>query len=188
MPKKTNDPKHDEITIEQTFDQDLATQYEKNIQWLEKKLEEAELITKRAQSDYLRLKMDMDALHARSWQQQQQAKSESIQKVAKAILPFVSQLKQSIDATPEDIADNSRVGWITLMYWKALQSLEQVWISAIHPEQWSPVDLTLHAPISSQESSEYDTWTILQVVQQWYVFKDSDNLVVLMPAQIVVVA
>ena len=100
----TKDPKkahhHDDSNHEQstphstTGAQDTLTEetqhLHQHIAQLTQKLQEAEEITKRAQSDYLRIKLDFDSYIQRNQQAQVTAKIDALCEVARKILPSVN--------------------------------------------------------------------------------------------------
>jgi molecular chaperone GrpE (heat shock protein) len=73
----------------------------------EKKLSDQELITKRAQADYVSLKLDMDAYMQRVEEQKNNMQLESMMRVFKQLLPHITNIQQMLTATPQDLYDHS---------------------------------------------------------------------------------
>lgn len=160
---------------------------QKTIENLEKQCKEHEEIAKRAQSDYIRLKMDMDALITRTEEQKKMLTIESLVKVSQKILPFVGQLKHTVASMSEEINDSSWGSWIVLIYEKMLQSLEQLHIKTITANKWDEPDLTKHVPISTQPVDDKKLqWKILTEIEQWYIYKKDWKETVLVPSKVIV--
>lgn len=154
---------------------------------LTRKVEDSEQIAKRAQSDYLRLKMDMDALITRTAEQQKSAKIDALVEAAKKILPFVTQLKQSLEAAGADIKETPWAQGIQLIYQKMIGSLEQLHIGPITVKEWQDPDLQQHIPVSTQPVEKKKlSGKIIAQIEQWYSYKKDWIEVVIIPAKVVV--
>lgn len=186
-PKKENKKKssasHD-INDEQLSE--TIASLEKTIQDLEKKSHDAETIAKRAQSEYVHLKMDMDAYRERAELAQKEATHSSLIQVAKRILPFVSQLKLTIENMPEDLKDNSRAKGVVLLYTKSLKDLEQL---SLYPIEtlWKEPDFTMHIPVATEPTDDdSQKGKIIKELEEGYVYNDGKQQKVVLPAKVIV--
>lgn len=178
MPKK-----NEENTLTQESYDALVTEN----QTLQKKLEDSEQIAKRAQSDYLRLKMDMDALITRTSEQQKRWDIDALVNTAKKILPFVTQLTQSLQAADTETLETPRAQGIQLIQQKMMGSLEQMHIYGIVAQKWETPDLQHHIPVSTQPVEDKKlSWAIVSQIEQWYLYKNNWVEVVIVPAKVVV--
>lgn len=154
---------------------------------VQKKLTEQEEITKRAQSDYFRLKMDMDAYMTRAEQAKKESKVDAIISIWQKILPFVTQLEQSIAQFPEAIEKDPWSEWIRLLYTKSVSDLETLWITPIVANVWTDPDMTLHIPVSMQDTSdEALKGKILQQLESGREYRKDETHKVIVPAKIIV--
>ena len=98
---------------------------------LEKELTDQQEITKRAQSDLVRQKLDFDAYTSRAEEAKKTSEVDGLLKVAGKILPFVNQLKTTVDMTPTELSENAWVQGVQLIYTKAINDMEQIGIKPI---------------------------------------------------------
>lgn len=73
---------------------------------LEKKLAEQEDMTKKAQHDYINLKYDFDRRQRQYESEKQTAKVNALVESVKKLLPFVDDLRKSLENIPTDQKDN----------------------------------------------------------------------------------
>lgn len=182
MPKKE---KTDET--QSPHQDDRITLLEAEIAWLTKQLADKEEIAKRAQSDYIRLKMDMDGYVSRTEAAQKEMKIEWLLSIAKKILPNVFQLKLMTDSCPTELAENSRAQWVKLLYGKLTKELEMLNIFPIDSAIGSEPNLTYHAPIGNEPVEDPKlTWKIVKELQQWYVYRSNGDEKVILPATVII--
>lgn len=171
-----------EPEIEVTEHQELQNK----ITQLEKQLSEQQEITKKAQYDYVNLKMDFDALHRRSQEQIKNADVDSLVKVVRKFLPFFEDLRKALDNIPSEQQDTSIVQGVRLVYQKFLQALESMSIKPIVSVGLVP-DSLLHEPVSMQPvEDEAMKGKIVQELQQGFVYEKDDNKIVIVSAKVVV--
>jgi molecular chaperone GrpE (heat shock protein) len=106
------DDSNDEIDYKQLYEE------------TKKKLEESELITKRAQSDYFRQKMDFDALVARREEEKKTEKVDAVISLTQKIIPGLANLQVSLAHIPADLIENKRVEGIKMTADKQLKDIE----------------------------------------------------------------
>ena len=159
---------------------------EQTIQHLEHKLQEAEMIAKKAQSDYINLKFDFDSYMARNQQQAQHAQSTTLIDVVKKFIPFINGLHQSLSNIPEWEQDDDIVQGVQMVYDKFLATLEQLSIFKIE-SIWREVDINLHEAVSALEvEDKKQKWKIIQEYEQGFVYRSGDIEKVILPSKVVV--
>ncbi len=179
MPKK--DVKKD------SEDNKVIKELHARIDELEKSLAEKEEVTKRAQSDYFRTKMEFDEYVKRSEQAKKNIEIDWLISALEKVLPFVHQLKQTIDATPEVLEGDAWATWVSLVYDKVIADLWYLWVSEISVDIGSDPDYTLHIPIWMEETADESLKNkIVKIVEPWFVYKKNDIEKVISPAKVVV--
>ena len=177
----------DKKTKKSTKQDTHIIEWASQIEQLEKKLTEQEEITKRAQSDYFRLKLDMDGYMARAEEAKKTEKVDALVSIGSKMLPFLTQLEQSIAHLPEALAEDPRTDGLRLMYHKALQDIAQLGIMPISAEQGTDPDLTLHIPINMQDTDDETLkGKIVQVVASGRKYEKDGHTQVISPSQIIV--
>ena len=157
------------------------------ISQLTKKLTDQEEITKKAQSDYVRQRLEFDEYMTRAEAQKKTSEVDGLIKACTKILPVVNQLKQMSDTVPEDLTWNSRVEWVQLMYKKSLADIELLGVTPIACEVWADVDYTSHMPIGMEEvEDEALKNKIIKEIEPWYMYKKWDIQKVVVPAKVMV--
>lgn len=153
---------------------------------LQKKLEEQEAITKRAQYDYINLKMDFDR---RSRQKEEEAKTAHIDTLissVKKFLPFVESLRKSLETIPEDQKENALAKGVEMTYNKFVQTLASMHIKQIDA-LWLVPDMYMHEAVSTQETSdEALKWKIVAEFERWFVYDDGQTKKVVTTSKVVV--
>jgi molecular chaperone GrpE (heat shock protein) len=160
---------------------------EAEIAWLTRQITDKEEIAKRAQSDYIRLKMDMDGYVSRTEAAQKEMKIEWLLSIAKKLLPSFFQLKLMTDSCPVELTENSRVQWVKLLYWKLTKELEMLHIFPIESAIGSEPNLTYHAPIGNEPVEDpKHTGKIVRELQQWYIYRNNGDEKVIIPATVII--
>jgi len=183
MSKKEKDNK---ATWTQQVSEDRIALLEAEIVWLTKQLTEKEEITKRAQSDYIRLKMDMDSYVIRTESAQKESKVQWLIEIARKLLPSVYQLHLMTSSCPQELENNSRAQWVKLLYGKLTKELEMLYIYPIETIIGSEPNLTYHAPIGNEPSEPELHWKIVKELQQWYIYRKEGDEKVILPATVIV--
>jgi len=160
---------------------------EQKIASLEKKLAEQEEITKRAQSDYFRLKMDMDGYIKRADEWKKSEKIDALVNMWSKVLPLITQLEQSIEHMPEAIASDAWADWLRLMHQKAMSDVFSLGIVPITTDIGMDPDLTLHMPINMQDTDDETLkWKIVQVIEWGWKYDKNWVVKIISPSKIVV--
>ena len=182
--QQTNNKKNEKKQEENTAN--TIESLEKNITDLEKQLAEKDEIAKKAQFDYINLKMDFDGYQRRTESAQKDNEFDSLFKVVKKFLPFVESLRKSIETIPEDMQEDNLAKWVTLTYKNFLQTLEQMHITPIESVGLEP-DMTMHEPVGMQPApSEELKGKIIQEFERWFVYKKGDTEKVVSTSKVVV--
>jgi len=180
MPKKDASDKTNKVSKNEL-------KLQERIEQLEKQVTEQEEITKRAQSDYIRLKMDMDALISRTEDQKKNLKVESLVSISQKVLPVVAQLKQTVDSMTDEVKESSWGSGVVLISNKMSASLQQLGIKEILTVIWTEPDLTKHMPISTQPVEDKKLqWKIVTQVEPGYLYDNDWRETIIMPAKVIV--
>jgi molecular chaperone GrpE (heat shock protein) len=182
MPKKTQPTNN-----EQQVSDDRIALLEAEIAGLTKQLADKEEIAKRAQSDYIRLKMDMDSYISRTESAQKEMKLQGLLDMAKKLLPSVYQLHLMSASCPEELVANSRAQGVKLLYGKLTKELELLHIFPIETVVGSEPNLTYHAPIGNEPVTDSKlTGKIVRELQQGYLYRKDNDEKVILPATVIV--
>ncbi|USN56228.1 MAG: nucleotide exchange factor GrpE [Candidatus Peribacteria bacterium] len=154
--KKSADQTPEQILIEQLNEQIAMLEADKKK--LESGLAEAEQTTKRAQNEYVNIKFDMDRLQRQVDEAKKTAEKDALIKSLKKILPFVDELRKSLEVMSDDqasqecqtsVKDSKLAEGVQLVYDKFLSTLAEMNIYPIEALGFEP-DMSLHEPVSAQ--------------------------------------
>lgn len=163
------------------------TDLQKRIAQLEKQLAESQEITKRAQSDYLRLKRDMDALIERTNLANAQLKDETFIIVAQKVLPGVLQLQQTLQHIPEEQQASGLAEGVRLSYQKIIAELASLGIEEYVPQLGTELDLMFSIPLGTQPvEDEMLKNNVCAVVQTGFIYTKTETPKVILPARVFV--
>lgn len=163
-------------------DKKLEAQLEK----LQKKYDEQTETLKRAQNDYIHLKFDLDRLQRQTEEKEKDLEMNSLISSVKKFLPFVEDLRKSLDSIPVDKKEDPLAQWVQLVYDNFLKALE--WVSIVQIEAvWLEPDSNLHEPVSVQPTDDKKLkWKIIQEFERWFIYKKWDKQVVLNTSKVIV--
>lgn len=175
--KSKKQSKKEEKTIKQLEDQ---------IQKLQKDYKEQTETLKRAQNDYINLRFDLDRIQRQIEEKEKDLELDSLILIVKKFLPFVEDLRKSLDNIPKDKKQDPLAKWVQLVYdnfLKALASVSIVKIDAL----WLKPDSNLHEPISIQPVEDKKLkWKIIQEFERWFIYKKGDKTVLLNASKVIV--
>ncbi len=180
---KTNSTKSKKSNWQQNTEE-LLKQKDQEIQKLKSKLEDQQLITAKAQQDYVNLKMDFDHLQERFRKLQDEWKIDILIDLIKKFLPFIESLRKSL----ENIKDkqNPLAKWVEMVYNNFLKTLEQMHIYKIESIGKHP-DSLLHEPISTQPVDDKKLkWKIVMEFEQWFIYKKDWVEKVVKPSKVII--
>ncbi len=153
---------------------------------LENEKKKFEEIGKKAQHDYIMLKYEFDSLINRLEKTEKELKTSTMIANLKKIIPFVEELRQTIEHTPAEIADNSRTQWIKLVYEKTLKTLETMWVYQIESIGLEP-DAELHEPVGVEPTEDPALkWKITKEFERGYILKNGDEKNIIKTAKVIV--
>jgi len=176
MNAKKNDKKQEESTVK-TNEQILA---------LEKKLQEQEDMTKKAQHDYINLKYDFDRRQRQYESEKKTAEMDALVASIKKLLPFVDDLRKSLENIPADQKENPLSKWIELTYNKFLKTLEELNIYQIEAVGKDP-DTNLHEPVWAQPTDDKKMkGKIVAEFERGFIYKKDDIQKVITTSKVVV--
>jgi molecular chaperone GrpE len=127
----------------------------------------------RERADFTNFRRRIEAEKSQMWAQ---ASSETIKK----LLPVLDDLER---ATANRPAENSWADGVEMIYRKFQSMLEKEGILRIEAEG-QPFDPNMHEAIMQEESAEYESGTVIAVLQQGYMYREQ----VLRPAMVKVAA
>lgn len=160
---------------------------DKELLKITKQLQETEEIAKRAQSDYLRLKLDFDSYMQRNQEAQVSGKIDALAEVARKILPAVNQLYHIIKTMPQDLEGNSRATGINLAYDKMLADLSHLGIFPLDAKAGDELDFLAHLPLSAQETDDETLkGKVVELVETGYVYRKNNKEQIILPAKVIV--
>lgn len=153
---------------------------------LEKQLKDQSEVVKRAQYDYVNLKMDFDRMQ-RVWNDKSiSMEVDSLISNVKKFLPFLESLRKSLDTIPVEQKKDTLVKWLQMMYDNFLKTLDSMNIKVID-SIWLAPDSIFHEPVNVVEVEDKKMkW---KIVEEWergfYYEKDWDKRVVV-PSKVIV--
>jgi molecular chaperone GrpE (heat shock protein) len=101
-------------------------------------------------------------------------------------LPFVEDLRKSLDTLPEEKKADPLAQWVQLVYDNFLKTLEWLNIKQIEAI-WLEPDSNLHEPVSVQPTEDKKLkWKIIQEFERWFVYKKDDKQIVLNTSKVIV--
>lgn len=155
------------------------------VQKLEKKLLEQEEITKKAQHNYIDLKMDFERLVRQTEEKEKNMKTESTINVVKKLLPFIENLRKSLAVIQNPEEDPLTKG-LVLMYDSFLKTLEELGIFAIDALGLEP-DTNLHAPVGMQPTDDKKLkGKIIEEFERGFIFKKDNIEKVILPSKVII--
>jgi len=165
---------------------DQVEKIQKEVEKLHKDLQEQTEIATRAQRDYINLKLDFDRYQRQTTEKEQDLELMSLLSSVKKFLPFVEDLRKSLDNIPEEKKSDPLAHGVQLVYNNFLKTLE--WINVYQIEAiWLVPDATLHEPVSAVPAAdEKQKWKIVQEFERGFVYKKSDKQIVLKTSKVIV--
>ena len=159
---------------------------EDKLEILQKEYDEQTDTLKRAQNDYINLKFDLDRFQRQTEEKEKNLEIDSLLSSVKKFLPFVEDLRKSLDTLPEEKKSDSLSQWVQLVYDNFLKTLE--WINVKQIEAvWLVPNSNLHEPVSVQPTEDKKLkWKILQEFERGFVYKKDDKQVVLNTSKVIV--
>ncbi len=176
----------EEAELEQDNKQEEISTDQKRIQELELQLQEQKEITQKAQYNYINLKMDFDRVQKQIQEKEANLWVESLINSVKKFLPFVEDLRKSLDNITEDHAEDPLTKWVSLVYNNFLKTLESMKIFQIEAV-WLVPDTNLHEAVSVQPIEDKKLkWKIISEFERWFIYKKDDIQKVITTSKVIV--
>ena len=198
--------KHDDQTVVQNEDKDLedlqkmlddvkedkqedelVVKLQEEIKKLQSQLEEKDEIVKNAQLAYLRAKNDMEMIQRQSAMKAESMHQDLLIKIVKKLLPFVEDLRKSLETLSEEHKNSPMGKWVQMVYDKFIKALEWFDIYPI-PSLHEVPDTLLHEPIGMQPTDDKKLkWKIINVFEQWFYYKKENwDKVTIFPSKVII--
>lgn len=159
---------------------------EAQIMILQQELKKFQEIATQTQSQYLNLKYDFDAFHRRVEREKDDLNIKMLIDNISNFLPFIENLRKSIQEVPSDIESNNWVKWVALLYATLIKRLEEMWVYEIDCI-WLEPDAECHEPISMQSVDQDELkWKIIQECERGFIYKKWDKKIVIRPSRVIV--
>jgi len=159
---------------------------EDSIKKLEQEKREIENTAKRAQFDYINLRMDFDRLQKQVDEKEKSMKIEILIENVRKFLPFVEELRKSLETLPEEQKSLPLAKGLELTYNKFLKTLESMSITPIE-SIWLEPDSFLHEPVSTAPTEDPKIkWKIIKEFEKWFVFKKDWETKIITTSKVVI--
>ena len=169
--KQKKDELQEKLEAAQHYQDDKKyRELEAKIVQLEQEKKELEEIAKRSQYEYLNLKLDFDRYQKQIHDAQASKDVESLLHVVKKFLPFLEDLRKSLENITDDHKDDPLTQWVRMIYEKFLKTLEHLHISPIEAIGLLP-DSFLHEPVSVQPVDDPELkGKIIKEFERWFIY------------------
>jgi len=158
----------------------------KKITQLQQEKKELEETCKRAQFDYINLKSDMDLLQRHTNQKEKTMQTDSLIEIVKNFLPFVEELRKSLENIPKWNKKTPLAKGIELTYNKFLKTLESMNIFSIQSIGLKP-DTFLHEPVSIQPTKDKKLkGKIIQEFERGFIYKKDGETKVITTSKVII--
>lgn len=185
------DMKDLEDMLEQVkFDKDeenLVDKLQAEIRKLQAQLAEKDEIVKNAQLAYLRTKNDMEMIQRQSAMKAESMHQDLLVKIVKKLLPFVEDLRKSLETLSEEDKNSAMWKWVQMVYDRFIKALEEFNVFPI-PSLHETPDTLLHEPIWMQSTDDKKLkWKIIQVFEQWFYYqKENWDKITIFPSKVII--
>ncbi|HKL43904.1 MAG TPA: nucleotide exchange factor GrpE [Candidatus Absconditabacterales bacterium] len=159
---------------------------EAKLEKLQKEYDEQTEMLKRAQHDYINLKFDFDRFQKQVEEKEKEGELNSLISSVKKFLPFVEDLRKSLDNIPKDKKSEPLAQGVQLVYDNFLKTLKSMNIKQIEAVGLEP-DSLLHEPVSVQPVEDKKMkGKIVQEFERGFIYKKDDKQVVLNTSKVIV--
>ena len=198
--------KHDNQTVNQNNDPDMKDledmledvksdkdneemieKLQAEIKKLQVQLAEKDEIVKNAQLAYLRAKNDMEMIQRQSAMKAESMHQDLLIKIVKKLLPFVEDLRKSLENLSEEDKKSAMWKWVQMVYDRFIKALEWFDIFPI-PSLHETPDTLMHEPIWMQPTDDKKLkWKIIQVFEQgFYYQKENWDKITIYPSKVII--
>lgn len=177
------DNKKKELNPEQL--QKKITELESQNNALILELENTKEIAAKSQSQYISLKYDFDSYISRIEKEKATLQESIFIKSLKNILPFVEELRKSLESVSPELQENSSIKWLNIMYEKFIKKLGEMWVFLFDSIGEEP-NHDFHEPLGFEQTDDDKKWKIVREYEKWFIYKKWDTQIVLKPAKVIV--
>ena len=167
--------------------EDMIEQLQAEIKKLQSQLTEKDEIVKNAQLAYLRTKNDMEMIQRQSAMKAESMHQDLLIKIVKKLLPFVEDLRKSLENLSNEQKDSDMWKWVQMVYDRFIKALEEFNVFPIPSLHESP-DTLMHEPIWMQPTDDKKLkWKIIQVFEQgFYYQKENGDKITIFPSKVII--
>ncbi len=167
--------------------EDMIEQLQSEIKKLQAQLAEKDEIVKNAQLAYLRAKNDMEMIQRQSAMKAESMHQDLLIKIVKRILPFVEDLRKSLETLSEEDKNSDMWKWVQMVYDRFIKALSEFNVHPI-PSLHECPDTLMHEPIWMQPTDDKKLkWKIIQVFEQWFYYqKENGDKITIFPSKVVI--
>lgn len=158
---------------EEKINEENITELEKKIEELEAKNKELAEIAGKAQLNYINLKTDFDMFHRQTKDANKNMEVDSLISMVKKFLPFIEDLRKSLEHVWEWHSDDPLTKWVQMIYDKFMKTLESLNIKPIE-SIWLEPDSIFHEPVNVVPAWEENRWKIIQEYERWF-YREKDG-------------
>lgn len=174
------------ISQDQNEDSDGMQTLKDKITQLEKERSELTEMAKRAQYDYLNLKMDFDRFIRQTDEKNQTISLDLLIEVVKKFLPFLEDLRKSLENITDEHMQDPLTKWVQIVYDNFLKTLSSMNIYPIE-SVWQCPDWLYHEPISAIVTEDPEMkWKIIQEFSRWFYYKKDWDIRVISSSKVVI--
>ena len=168
-------------------EEDMVEQLQLEIKKLQAQLAEKDEIVKNAQLAYLRTKNDMEMIQRQSTMKAESLHQDLLIKIVKKLLPFVEDLRKSLETLSEEDKNSDMWKWVQMVYNRFIKALEEFNVYPI-PSLHEIPDTLMHEPIWMQPTDDKKLkWKIIQIFEQgFYYQKENWDKVTIFPSKVIV--
>ncbi len=167
--------------------EEMIEQLQAEIKKLQAQLAEKDEIVKNAQLAYLRAKNDMEMIQRQSVMKAESMHQDLLIKIVKKLLPFVEDLRKSLETLSEEDKNSDMWKWVQMVYSRFIKALSEFNVHPIPSLHENP-DTLMHEPIWMQPTDDKKLkWKIIQVFEQWFYYqKENGDKITIFPSKVVI--
>lgn len=168
-------------------DSDQIAQLLAEIVKLQSQLKEKDEIVKNAQLAYIRTKNDMEMIQRQSAIKAETMHQDLLMKIVKKLLPFVEDLRKSIETLSDEQKESSMWKWVQMVYDKFIRALWEFSIFPI-PSMHEAPDTKFHEPIGMLPTEDKKLkGKIIQIFGQGFYYQnDAGDKITIMPSKVII--
>ena len=168
-------------------EEDIVEKLQAEIKKLQAQLAEKDEIVKNAQLAYLRTKNDMEMIQRQSAMKAESMHQDLLVKIVKKLLPFVEDLRKSLETLSEEDKNSSMWKWVQMIHDRIIKALADFNVFPI-PSLHETPDTMLHEPVWMQPINDKKLkWKIIQVFEQWFYYqKENWDKITIFPSKVVI--